>query len=147
MDEAVLSNRNGLKWNLAKMCMAKEISWKQKFRERWLQEGDKNTKYFHAMASNKRRSNYIADIWFECVKVSGNRELREAASKYFAKLYEKEYERRPILGSLNFKGCPRVTELCWRMNFPKKKLKSLNMCNGDKASGPDGFNMKFLQKF
>ena len=34
-----------------------EISWKQKSREVWLKEGDRNTSYFHRMANCHRRSN------------------------------------------------------------------------------------------
>lgn len=34
------------------------------------------------------------------------------------------------------------------MEFSEEEIKeSVNLCNGDKAPGLDGFNMKFMQKF
>ncbi|XP_077249257.1 uncharacterized protein LOC143888720 [Tasmannia lanceolata] len=39
------------------LLLLEEISWRKKSRVKWLSEGDKNTAYFHAMASARRRRN------------------------------------------------------------------------------------------
>ncbi|XP_059429071.1 uncharacterized protein LOC132162868 [Corylus avellana] len=39
-----------------------ELSWKQRAKEEWLRHGDRNTKYFLACATQKRRQNTIDQI-------------------------------------------------------------------------------------
>jgi hypothetical protein len=36
--------------------------WRQRAKEKWLKNGDKNTKYFHACVNQRRRSNQILQI-------------------------------------------------------------------------------------
>ena len=41
------------------LAVMEEISWRQKSRELWLKDGDKNTGYFHKMANAHRRRNCL----------------------------------------------------------------------------------------
>ncbi|XP_059446415.1 uncharacterized protein LOC132177961 [Corylus avellana] len=39
-----------------------ELKWKKQSKEVWLKEGDRNKKYFHACANQRRRYNYIESV-------------------------------------------------------------------------------------
>ena len=53
-----------------------EVSWRHKFREIWLKEGDRNTGFFHRMANSHRRRNSITSI-----RINGRRLVKEAEVK------------------------------------------------------------------
>lgn len=54
--------RGNLKLKLASHLKEEEMILRQKSRQKWLVEGDRNTKYFHVLASHRRRCNYIEEI-------------------------------------------------------------------------------------
>ena len=61
------------KESFKKWTLLEEMSWKQKSREVWLKEGDRNTRFFHKMANAHRRKNQIGRIringvWFTEVR-------------------------------------------------------------------------------
>ena len=47
---------------LKKWVWVEEISWRQKSREIWLKEGDRNIKFFHKMANSHRKKNEMAGL-------------------------------------------------------------------------------------
>ncbi|XP_059068578.1 uncharacterized protein LOC131859072 [Cryptomeria japonica] len=51
-----------LKSELSKLLLREEIFWRDKSRERWINEGDLNTKIFHAYIKPNRANNRIAHI-------------------------------------------------------------------------------------
>ena len=53
--------------NFKKWSVMEETSWRQKSREIWLKEGDRNTSFFHKMANSHNRRNNIERIWIKGV--------------------------------------------------------------------------------
>ena len=47
---------------LNELICQEEMYWPQRSRVSWMQHGDHNSKYFHAMASQRRRSNKISKL-------------------------------------------------------------------------------------
>ena len=57
-------------------ALLEEISWRQKSRETWLKEGDRNTGFFHRMANAHRRRNCLKNI-----RINGRKLDKEADMK------------------------------------------------------------------
>ena len=75
---------NALRTEINGMMEKEKITWRQKSRVSWLREGDRNTKFFHECASQRRRTNTILglrdldDVWQE-----NPMELERIAISYF----------------------------------------------------------------
>lgn len=133
---------------LANRIRMEEISWKQKAREKWIEEGDRNTRYFHSLASHRRRCNPVEKLQIVNKFVSGNDYLREGAMNFFQQLYIEEFLLQPTLDELHFNQISEASRCFLEEEFTDEEiLDSLRSCNRDKVPGPDGFNIKFIQEF
>ncbi|OMO54979.1 hypothetical protein COLO4_36277 [Corchorus olitorius] len=77
------------KEELWKSYKVEERSWHQKSRFQWLQEGDRNSKFYHLVAADRYRSNSL-----ECIDVGGSVltdpvEVKEAIAAYFEEFYSR----------------------------------------------------------
>lgn len=80
------------------------ISWRQKAREKWSKERDRNTTYFHYLANFSRKRNYIEEFIDNDRAISGNVEMRGHAKEHFTNLCNEEIKWRPSLDNLQFKS-------------------------------------------
>lgn len=124
------------------------ISWKQKVREKWLCEGDRNTRYFHSMTNYRRKNNYVEELRVNGEAVRDNETMRERARMFFQHLYNEEHGSRPKLDELHFKQLSEESRVGLEIPLIEEEVRGcLDVHNGDKTPSPDGFNMKFFQIF
>jgi antirestriction protein ArdC len=62
LNNVELQLRIDLRSHAYNLAHIQETKWKQRSSANWLQKGDQNTKYFHAIASAKRTTNFIPQI-------------------------------------------------------------------------------------
>lgn len=52
------------------------MKWRQRAKQKWLQEGDRNTKYFHKSATQRKQRNTINELYTKnSTPVSGQEEV------------------------------------------------------------------------
>ncbi|XP_062094300.1 uncharacterized protein LOC133800357 [Humulus lupulus] len=134
---------------LFEVLTQKEIFWRQRSKQLWLQAGDQNTKFFHACASTRKRINQISSLkddhgtW-----VDWEHGLGEVIVDYFRSIFaasttswERVTECVPesITEEINM-------ELLLPVDDSEVKAALFQM-HPDKSPGPDGFNPGFYQKF
>ena len=84
-----------------KWVLLEEITWKQKFREVWLKEGDRNTGFFfHKMANAHKRRNNVNRIRINGVWLSEENEIKEGIVSVFRFLLSNPGDWRPSLFGL-----------------------------------------------
>ena len=121
-----------------------EVSWRQKSREIWLKEGDRNTGFFHRMANSHRRRNSISSIRINGRNLVKEVEVKEGLVRAFQCLLS-----APINWQLPFPDldvnligkdhCAKLEE----MFTEEEILAAISGLNDDKAPGPNGFPLTF----
>lgn len=87
-DQVTSEELLNLKWNLCTAFREEELYWKQKSRIHWLKDGDRNTKFFHAITKQRRARNRITKLrkpeggWAE-----SDVGIEKVASEYFQSLF------------------------------------------------------------
>ena len=90
-----------------------EIMWKQRSRIMWLAAGDKNTKFFHLRASQRRRKNRIIKLKKANGQCTENEsEMGAMASEFYKTLYSSEgtTEMDQVLNTVPVKVTPAMNE-------------------------------------
>ncbi|RVW17680.1 hypothetical protein CK203_071707 [Vitis vinifera] len=101
--KACLKEQNSRKQALEKYekwVLMEETSWRQKLRELWLREGDKNIGYFHKMANAHKRVNSMVKIKINGVWVSKDSDIKEGVVQAFHSLLSETDEWRPRCNGL-----------------------------------------------
>ena len=123
-----------------------ETSWRQKSREIWLKEGDRNTRFFHRMAHSHRRRNTILQLNIKGELVREEEALRQGIANAFESLLIDLGEWRANHAGLTFsKIGASQAEIPEKTCSEIKVFSTLNDLNGDKAPRPDWYTMVFWQ--
>ena len=140
----------GLSKRMDELLQKQEIYWAQRSRINWLKHGDKNTKFFHAKATQRRRKNYIKGIrndhgqWVEELE-----EVVGVASAYFDNLFHAGVgdQMEECLNAVESMVTDDMREFL-STEFTAEEVKvALFQMGPTKSLGPDGMNALFYQKF
>jgi ribonuclease HI len=146
--QELLNQESDLQRKYHKICREEEAYWRVKSRALWLQEGDRNTSFFHKQTQARNNYNHISEIQWQGQIYKDSEEIKEAAHSYFKDLYTAPEQEDLEIDTYPFSEIPNlVTEEDNRfLNRPismREIKKTVFRMHPDKAPGPDGFTPRF----
>jgi hypothetical protein len=145
IDPTIINSKEKVK-QLWEQIHSKESILRQKSRTRWLQDGDSNTRYFHASIKGRRHRNQITmqkrgNDWIEGVDA-----VKKEAKDHFSKHFLEDWKSRPFLQGLNFNSLSAEDNDLLLAPFAEEEVRdTIWSCDGNKSPGPDGFNFNFYK--
>lgn len=128
-----------------------EIKWRLKSRQLWLQDGDKNTFFFHKQATARKIRNNVSSI----LDNEGNQHdtqeaIRRVATDYYRELITETKGEEDYADFLQYLPKGLIKEM--NDNIVKEMeeeemRRTILAMNPDKAPGPDGFPIFFYKAF
>ncbi|KAL4278813.1 hypothetical protein GQ457_03G026150 [Hibiscus cannabinus] len=127
-----------------------EIYWEQRARANWLQNGDRNTRFFHQYANHRKRRNRIEGlVTDDGVFHDDMAEVKEIAVSYFSNLFTTVGVQDPsdILHGVPTSIDASMNQSLMRDFTSDEVFAALNSMSPLKASGADGLGAVFYQRF
>ncbi|KAJ3685462.1 hypothetical protein LUZ61_014626 [Rhynchospora tenuis] len=121
-----------------------EIKWHQRARTKWLSSGDRNTSYFHAVATTKKKLKYISEIKLQDKVISDSTEILQAFTSFYTQLLGTHEEVLPLNCETLYSGEPALHDLAAPFTEREIRRAVLGLAN-NKASGPDGLPNEFAK--
>lgn len=135
---------------LANAYKEEELFWRQRSRIQWLQEGDKNSAFFHAVTRNRRAMNKLSVIEKEDgSEVFEEVQIASSISEYFNKLFSSASRNQfqVVEEAIQAQISPAMNDGLTRIPDLKEIHEAVLGIHEDKAPGPDGFSAGFYHTF
>lgn len=125
-----------------------EEKWRQRSRCKWLKEGDKNTRFFHACASSRRWTNSVPSITYQGLRRTETKSITEAF--YQSMKGQLGYSNRVQEFDPHklYEACPNSDLSSLQDPFMLEEVEcAMRQLAKNKASGPDGLTNEFLHAY
>ncbi|KAK5836733.1 hypothetical protein PVK06_012533 [Gossypium arboreum] len=125
-----------------------ESYWAQRSRSKWLREGDRNIRYFHAKATGRLKKNNIAKLKdAEGKWVTNRKDISKVAKDYFVRLFRSNGQNANIQEMGYIQECiTRETNEWLNMDYTEKEvLQAIKQMDPNKAPGIDGLSGNFFK--
>jgi hypothetical protein len=115
----------------------------------WYRDGDRNTKFFHASATARKKANQITSLEDSSGnKVSSSTGMSEIAKNYFSELFQKNNNAAAPVTHLPRHSVSAEDNEMLTTPFTKKEFReAMFSMHPDKCSGPNGYSPGFYQQF
>uniref|UniRef100_A0A803NTC1 Reverse transcriptase domain-containing protein n=1 Tax=Cannabis sativa TaxID=3483 RepID=A0A803NTC1_CANSA len=136
------SRQKALQANLDSLLFKEETYWRQRSRIQWLNLGDKNTRFFHKFASNRKRSNRIDSLTSEDgIVFHDSDSILSLIQSYYSNLFTSQHPHDLDIEAGLSDPLPRIDpshcQLLEVAFSPSEVKKALFQMGPDKALGKD----------
>jgi hypothetical protein len=151
LDAGENARMSDLSRELNHMWALEEIKVRQRFRDRMILEGDRNTAYFHAVANQRFRGKRIECLNSPDGMVKETLEILRVTINFYKDLFQEEARGGFSLQEDFWDSVDRVTrDECRALEAPFSEQETREVvfsCYLEGAPGPDGLSFLFFQKF
>ncbi|KAL4594323.1 hypothetical protein ACB092_12G012200 [Castanea dentata] len=139
-----------LKKEINEVLIREEIMWNQRSKALRLKCEDRNTKFFHATASQRQRKNKIEGLWgSDGLWHDDLRKIEEIILNYFSTIYSTEqrgsYEAS--MDVVNQRVSREMNSQLLEEFIVHEVKKALQQMHPTKSLGPDGMSPIFYQRY
>lgn len=137
------------KSSLQNLLQDEKIHWKQKSRISWLQEGDKNTRFFHLTAKIRGTKNRIDKVEYKGNTLENHPQIKAVAVEFFFDIFNPSpAQLDPLLFQVQSKTVsPAQNSILQAVPANEEIRASIFSLNKSSSPGPDGFSGSFFTSF
>jgi hypothetical protein len=137
-----------LEWNLKKKYGRRRVQKKQTAREKFINEGDENTKFFHLIAKGRKQRVKIPFLIHDGASVNDSESINKIASSYYKDLFGPSVHSSINVSNLSMNQLSDTDISLLTAPFSINKIKKVVFeMKHNSAPGPDGFPAEFFQNF
>ena len=139
-----------LRFKLERLEDQVDMYWKQRAHVRWLQEGDRNTSFFHAVCKERKSRNRVGRLRREDGSwVEDEEEKRRFTANYFLDLFRSSggQTSQQILNAVEVKVTDSMNESLLKEFTADEVRRALDNISDLKAPGPDGMPTIFYKNY
>ena len=141
---------NQLRKEINDLLDNEETIWHQRSKVHWYREGDKNTKFFHARAFDRKKKNTILGLWNDVGQwCEGKADITATTMAYFEKIYTTTHPTRinEVICSIPRRVIDDMNSELAKTFTRAKVLKALQQIHPTKALGPDKMSAIFFHNY
>ena len=141
---------NTLRREINELIHHEEVYWRQRSRSIWLQAGDKNTRFFHQRASQRKKKNTIEGLHDkDGVWQTNLEQITSIVEEYYANLFKAQSQRHTegVLEAVEKVVTDDMAQSLIQPHSGDDVRRALVNMHPSKSSEPDGMTPFFFQKF
>ena len=140
----------GLRKEINEILTREETMWNQRSRASWIKWGDRNTKFFHATASQRRRQNKIVGIeGVDGIWQENQEDIESTILEYFETIFKTDHPSQfgASLGAIDQRVTQYMNESLVADFKAEEVWRALIQMHPIKAPGPDSMSPIFYQQY